>query len=186
MPEGSWKCEKCNNINYPFRTKCNRQNCGAERPAGVNDSTNVASEDDDEKVCCYLFYFCHVIWQHIQEYHETDIFIKSLWNVLFSNSCFLSCFLSKHTHSLIPDSATVPVSTVTLLRSRRSKVVICWNTCGCLKGQSVSCLSPKLLAPNIVIVSAGTRQYQSFALVNAFDFDFWTGCYDVPCIIVLF
>ncbi|KAE8687380.1 hypothetical protein F3Y22_tig00111022pilonHSYRG00630 [Hibiscus syriacus] len=21
MPEGSWKCEKCSNINYPFRTK---------------------------------------------------------------------------------------------------------------------------------------------------------------------
>ncbi|KAF6170361.1 hypothetical protein GIB67_001960 [Kingdonia uniflora] len=28
MLEGSWKCEKCHNMNYPFSTKCNRQNCG--------------------------------------------------------------------------------------------------------------------------------------------------------------
>eukprot|EP00270_Netrium_digitus_P007466 TRINITY_DN2176_c0_g1_i2.p1 TRINITY_DN2176_c0_g1~~TRINITY_DN2176_c0_g1_i2.p1 ORF type:complete len:279 (-),score=15.78 TRINITY_DN2176_c0_g1_i2:487-1323(-) len=32
-PEGSWTCKECSNINYPFRTKCNRRNCGAERPS---------------------------------------------------------------------------------------------------------------------------------------------------------
>ncbi|XP_076959311.1 ranBP2-type zinc finger protein At1g67325-like [Bidens hawaiensis] len=44
-PEGSWKCEKCNNINYPFRTKCNRQNCGAEKPESQNSPTNEENND---------------------------------------------------------------------------------------------------------------------------------------------
>lgn len=30
-PEGSWTC-KCGNVNYPFRTHCNRKNCGEEKP----------------------------------------------------------------------------------------------------------------------------------------------------------
>ncbi|MQM10380.1 hypothetical protein Taro_043272 [Colocasia esculenta] len=46
VPEGSWICEKCNNINYPFRTKCNRKNCDAERPAETNKGTEITSEDD--------------------------------------------------------------------------------------------------------------------------------------------
>ncbi|URE33594.1 RanBP2-type zinc finger protein [Musa troglodytarum] len=46
MPEGSWKCEKCNNINYPFRTKCNRQNCGAEKPSHSISHGLTSSEDD--------------------------------------------------------------------------------------------------------------------------------------------
>jgi len=45
MPEGSWKCKKCNNINYPFRTKCNRQNCGAEKPPEENAGQS-ADEDN--------------------------------------------------------------------------------------------------------------------------------------------
>lgn len=61
MPEGSWKCVKCNNINYPFRTKCNRQNCGAEKPSESNNSPVVAptSEEDDQVRCekC-LYYYC--------------------------------------------------------------------------------------------------------------------------------
>lgn len=32
-PEGSWTCSKCSNLNYPFRTVCNRKGCGNERPA---------------------------------------------------------------------------------------------------------------------------------------------------------
>ncbi|XP_078148249.1 ran BP2/NZF zinc finger-like superfamily protein [Carex rostrata] len=32
-PEGSWTCGKCSNLNYPFRTVCNRKGCGNERPA---------------------------------------------------------------------------------------------------------------------------------------------------------
>lgn len=58
MPEGSWKCEKCSNINYPFRTKCNRQNCGAEKPSESQKSPGGTS-DEDNKVCCgaYLIYY---------------------------------------------------------------------------------------------------------------------------------
>ncbi|KAH0436240.1 hypothetical protein IEQ34_026437 [Dendrobium chrysotoxum] len=48
MPDGSWKCEKCNNINYPFRTKCNRQNCGAERPSEGNEARGVTSDEDEQ------------------------------------------------------------------------------------------------------------------------------------------
>ncbi|XP_021899760.1 ranBP2-type zinc finger protein At1g67325-like isoform X3 [Carica papaya] len=48
MPEGSWKCEKCNNINYPFRTKCNRQNCGADKPAESKKSPSPAPEENDQ------------------------------------------------------------------------------------------------------------------------------------------
>ncbi|XP_043712188.1 ranBP2-type zinc finger protein At1g67325-like isoform X4 [Telopea speciosissima] len=48
MPEGCWKCEKCNNINYPFRTKCNRQNCGAEKPSETNKSPAPTSEEDEQ------------------------------------------------------------------------------------------------------------------------------------------
>lgn len=51
MPEGSWKCEKCNNINYPFRTKCNRQNCGADKPAESKKSPSPAPDENDQ-VCC--------------------------------------------------------------------------------------------------------------------------------------
>ncbi|KAK3243725.1 hypothetical protein CYMTET_46637 [Cymbomonas tetramitiformis] len=29
-PDGSWICS-CGNVNYPFRTKCNRRNCGLDR-----------------------------------------------------------------------------------------------------------------------------------------------------------
>ena len=31
-PEGSWACS-CGNVNYPFRTECNRRNCGLPRGA---------------------------------------------------------------------------------------------------------------------------------------------------------
>ena len=54
MPEGSWKCEKCNNINYPFRTKCNRQNCGADKPAESEKSSSPAPDQNDQ-VCCVKY-----------------------------------------------------------------------------------------------------------------------------------
>lgn len=50
MPEGSWKCEKCNNINYPFRTKCNRQNCGADKTTESKKSSSPAPDENDQ-VC---------------------------------------------------------------------------------------------------------------------------------------
>lgn len=53
MPEGSWKCEKCNNINYPFRTKCNRQNCGADKPSETKSSPPEAADANDQ-VCCLI------------------------------------------------------------------------------------------------------------------------------------
>lgn len=31
-PDGSWTCKACGNVNYPFRTQCNRRNCGVEKP----------------------------------------------------------------------------------------------------------------------------------------------------------
>lgn len=53
MPEGSWKCGKCNNINYPFRTKCNRQNCGADKPSDGDQSPSEPADENDQ-VCCQL------------------------------------------------------------------------------------------------------------------------------------
>lgn len=57
MPEGSWKCEKCNNINYPFRTKCNRQNCGADKPAESNKSPS-PTPDENNQVCGVAYILC--------------------------------------------------------------------------------------------------------------------------------
>jgi hypothetical protein len=37
-PDGSWTCESCGNVNYPFRTKCNRRNCGADKPTETKPS----------------------------------------------------------------------------------------------------------------------------------------------------
>lgn len=44
-PEGSWECAACRNVNYPFRTHCNRRNCGVKRgetaaPNGGGDATH--------------------------------------------------------------------------------------------------------------------------------------------------
>jgi len=33
--EGDWVCQKCGNINWPSRTKCNMKKCGAPKPADV-------------------------------------------------------------------------------------------------------------------------------------------------------
>lgn len=61
MPEGSWKCEKCNNINYPFRTKCNRQNCGADKPSEGDQSPSEPADDNDQvcrQLCLLPVSFC--------------------------------------------------------------------------------------------------------------------------------
>ncbi|GMP31101.1 hypothetical protein CsSME_00005456 [Camellia sinensis var. sinensis] len=50
MPDGSWKCEKCNNINYPFRTKCNRQSYGADKPFEGHKSPSKPAEENNQ-VC---------------------------------------------------------------------------------------------------------------------------------------
>ncbi len=43
-PDGSWTCESCGNVNYPFRTKCNRRNCGADKPTESKPSVNSAAQ----------------------------------------------------------------------------------------------------------------------------------------------
>lgn len=61
MPDGSWKCEKCSNINYPFRTKCNRQNCGADKPSESTKSPS-ASPDENDQVCHVMHFLCMCIY----------------------------------------------------------------------------------------------------------------------------
>lgn len=62
MPEGSWKCEKCNNINYPFRTKCNRQNCGADKPSDNRKSPSEAVDDTDQVCSMMYILFMYICW----------------------------------------------------------------------------------------------------------------------------
>ncbi|KAI3898658.1 hypothetical protein MKW98_000771, partial [Papaver atlanticum] len=57
MPEGSWKC---NNINYPFRVKCNRQNCGAEKPSESNNSPVAHASEEGDQVCFKLLQYTNV------------------------------------------------------------------------------------------------------------------------------
>lgn len=81
MPEGSWKCEKCNNINYPFRTKCNRQNCGADKPAESEKSPS-SSPDQNEQVCFVkIFQFANIIsWlQQLLVFHEQLCYIVNIF-----------------------------------------------------------------------------------------------------------
>lgn len=59
MPEGSWKCDKCNNINYPFRTKCNRQNCGADKPSEKKESPTETADANDQ-VCRVICLHCMI------------------------------------------------------------------------------------------------------------------------------
>lgn len=35
LENGNWRCEKCGNINYSSRTKCNMRKCGADRPLQI-------------------------------------------------------------------------------------------------------------------------------------------------------
>lgn len=141
MPEGSWKCEKCNNINYPFRTKCNRQNCGADKPAESEKSSSPSPDQNDQVCCVKRFHFTnlHSLLQQLffleQLCNVMNIFKwqavgKSvkwiLWISFACSSCHLfALFLKLHMYlfnflriSAIFDLQlfTVPVSTRTCLR----------------------------------------------------------------------
>lgn len=75
MPEGSWKCEKCNNINYPFRTKCNRQNCGAEKPTESKKSPSNQADENDQ--VCYLLHSCLKCYQELVCWYTFHLFVNS-------------------------------------------------------------------------------------------------------------
>jgi len=55
-PEGSWKCDNCGNINYPFRSKCNRQNCGADKPGDRSNGSPSRAPEENDQVC--KMYLC--------------------------------------------------------------------------------------------------------------------------------
>eukprot|EP01116_Phalansterium_solitarium_P024878 TRINITY_DN9243_c0_g1_i1.p1 TRINITY_DN9243_c0_g1~~TRINITY_DN9243_c0_g1_i1.p1 ORF type:complete len:292 (+),score=91.74 TRINITY_DN9243_c0_g1_i1:407-1282(+) len=42
VPEGSWTCEVCRNVNYPVRTVCNIRTCQAPRPGTVASTEALA------------------------------------------------------------------------------------------------------------------------------------------------
>jgi len=77
MPEGSWKCNKCGNINYPFRTKCNRQNCGADKPSEEDKPSSSPPADGNEQVCGVVF-SCVL-------FHSFFVSLFSLVNCVYSN-----------------------------------------------------------------------------------------------------
>ncbi|KAK8953934.1 hypothetical protein KSP39_PZI001720 [Platanthera zijinensis] len=128
VQEGSWKCPKCNNINYPFRTKCNRQHCGAERPSESNEPRGLTS-DEDEQVCkcvapdafysMLLFLYSKL---SIDEMNNTpsDLFGCSVRFLIPVFLNFAHCLL----HGLMFKYATVTVSPKNKLSgSRRFRVV---------------------------------------------------------------
>lgn len=141
MPDGSWKCEKCNNINYPFRTKCNRQNCGAEKPDQSKKSPSPA-EDENDQVCCVIHLACiSVCWLILLRLSITHVFTNSISinkmflirkksspllsllslplvpSLLFCRYIYLfNCQLYFHYATIDLHLSTVPVSTRTCLR----------------------------------------------------------------------
>lgn len=94
MPEGSWKCEKCNNINYPFRTKCNRQNCGADKPSEPKKSPS-PTPDENDQVCCVV-YFCIYI-----SFVKLLIFPVRYVHITIFNIIFLELFLMDQLQRLL-------------------------------------------------------------------------------------
>lgn len=126
MPEGSWKCEKCNNINYPFRTKCNRQNCGADKPSEKKESPSETADANDQVCCvtclhCMILNFNYLLLMVLCIYvTEPNCYIVSCYLGIYFTSAilifllFLNCMLVldlvSSFHVLI-ELSTVPVST---------------------------------------------------------------------------
>jgi len=139
MPEGSWKCEKCNNINYPFRTKCNRQNCGADKPADSDKSPSPSADQNDQVCClkCFHFVNLHFLLQQLLVFQEQLCDMNILkWQsvvklyfkwILRKSFSFVSFHLEPFYYTVLISSKlsvaifnlqlfTVPVSTRTCLR----------------------------------------------------------------------
>jgi hypothetical protein len=59
-PDGSWTCDSCGNVNYPVRVKCNRRNCGADKPTEskappVSSSSPPATDQVCDVIVCMLW-----------------------------------------------------------------------------------------------------------------------------------
>jgi len=113
MPEGSWKCEQCNNINYPFRTKCNRPQCGAEKPSQTNN-VNDSVTDQHNQVCVsepsvWSSTFATPLFRTLS---CMPYYILILFLIIFLPSCLLA-------HSLIYHVLTVTVSPRTVMRVKK-------------------------------------------------------------------
>lgn len=48
-PPGSWVCPQCQNINWPKRTVCNKQGCGAARPAETYGGYNPGQQQHQQQ-----------------------------------------------------------------------------------------------------------------------------------------
>ena len=95
MPEGSWKCEKCNNINYPFRTKCNRQNCGADKPSDTRKSPPEPVDDNDQvclMLCVLSVYICYLN-SIITRKHIGNLKTAQVPNYHVKNDCLSQLFV---------------------------------------------------------------------------------------------
>lgn len=62
-PDGSWTCDACGNVNYPFRVKCNRRNCGADKPLENKPAAAPISPPPATDQVCDIFGFMLVIMQ---------------------------------------------------------------------------------------------------------------------------
>ncbi|KAH8956730.1 hypothetical protein BDL97_07G057800 [Sphagnum fallax] len=71
-PDGSWTCESCGNVNYPFRTKCNRRNCGADKPTETKPSngSNATALASDQ--VCGIF-DCKLLQVKVQISEHTPV-----------------------------------------------------------------------------------------------------------------
>lgn len=192
MPEGSWKCEKCNNINYPFRTKCNRQNCGADKPSETKKSPS-PTPDETDQVCCvanfcifisfvklllFLVRYVHItIFNILSSELSTMDQLKRLPFSLPFIRWFRSWFLPLAFKFCYPHSialfnlklSTVPVSTRTCLRVEKVQHCSIWVS------ESQSCRRPhvaavvKLLYLLVIVSSCCINCYGIYGLCGSYN-----------------
>ena len=196
MPEGSWKCEKCNNINYPFRTKCNRQNCGADKPAESDKSPSPSADQNDQVCClkCFDFVNLHLLLQQLLVFQEQLCDMMSIFKlqsvvkfsfkwILRKSFSFVSFHLKPFYYTFSVSSYlsvaifnlqlfTVPVSTRTCLRVE--KVQSCHQELLSF-GVWQSVLSSSMLQQ---LSSHSPSQYVSSCCINWDGILVFVDCYD--------